>query len=179
MRTFLGLALVVVLCAVAIGDWLTGGPDPDPRFLPPLVIVPAEDPDAELNKPVDDALDKPLEAFSREKGPFGKAVADFSAATGLNFDVRWTALQAAGIDEHTPVTLSLKQVQARKVLQVILSDAGGGAASVDFTVDKGVVVVSTKDDLENTSFQHVRVFPLGPLLADFEPGTRKEGGVLI
>src|SRR6202000_2035272 len=57
--------------------------------------------------------------------------------TGTNMDVRWKALEAAGIDRNTPVSVNLHDVPYSKALTTILAEVGG-AANLDYTVDDGV-----------------------------------------
>jgi type II secretory pathway component GspD/PulD (secretin) len=66
--------------------------------------------------------------------------------TGINMDVRWPVLLNAGIDKNTPVTVNLHDVPIGKALSTILASVGG-TTPLEYTVDDGVVTISTHDDL--------------------------------
>ena len=69
--------------------------------------------------------------------------------TGINMDVRWPVLLNAGIDKNTAVTVNLHDVPISKALTTILSSVGG-TTPLDYTVEDGVVTISTHDDLAAT-----------------------------
>ncbi|HUO08550.1 MAG TPA: hypothetical protein VM008_09650 [Phycisphaerae bacterium] len=66
--------------------------------------------------------------------------------TGINMDVRWPVLLNAGIDKNTSVTVNLHEVPIGKALSTILASVGG-TTPLEYTVDDGVVTISTHDDL--------------------------------
>lgn len=80
-----------------------------------------------------------------------KVLAYLQDISGVKIQPDWAALQAAGVDEHSPVTLSLREVPFHKVISLVLQDVSlpGGAAgtSLGFCVEKGVVKISTLDRL--------------------------------
>ena len=61
--------------------------------------------------------------------------------------VRWDALQAAGVERSAKVTLNLKSVPLGAALRLILRSVAA-KEKLDFAVKDGVVVVSTVADLE-------------------------------
>lgn len=61
--------------------------------------------------------------------------------------VRWDALQAAGVERSAKVTLNLKSVPLGAALRLILRSVAA-KEKLDFAVKDGVVVVSTAADLE-------------------------------
>ncbi len=68
--------------------------------------------------------------------------------TQANIFVNWKALEVAGIDRSAPVSTRLKNVKFSKVLRTILESVGGGATSqLGYTVDEGVITISTNEDL--------------------------------
>ena len=79
-------------------------------------------------------------------------------------------MQAAGIDRNTPVSVNLKEVPFRKALTTILSEVGGGAANLGYTIDDGVITISTADDLNSAKYQVVRVFDIRDMLV--QPDTQ-------
>jgi hypothetical protein len=67
-------------------------------------------------------------------------------STGANIFVNWKALKTAGIDQHTPVTLNLKNAPFSKVLEAML-DSLGGKAKLDYEIESHVFTISTARDL--------------------------------
>lgn len=76
----------------------------------------------------------------------------------VNVHPKWRALEAAGIQRDSPVTVTVKDVPLGSLLQLALADAGNGAAA-RWAPMGNVVVVSTRDDLAATAKAGV---PSGP-----------------
>jgi hypothetical protein len=68
-------------------------------------------------------------------------------ASGLNINVKWTALEAMGVDKQTPVTVNLHKVSYRKALDIILENVGGMMGQLNYIIEDGVITISTSDDL--------------------------------
>lgn len=90
---------------------------------------------------------------------------DLAAQTHANLYINWTALQTAGIDKNTPVTLHLAGVSATRALRAILDQAGGATTNLNYTIDEGVLTISTREDLSSAKYQAVRVYNV----RDFAP----------
>ena len=120
--------------------------------------------DSPANRAVRERLDENLKEIVAEQLGFEKVIDFLRANTGTNIFVNWTALQTAQFDKNTPVTVSLREVPFRKVLTTILSDVGGGAANLGYTIDDGVITISTQDDLNSARYQVVRVFDIRDML---------------
>jgi beta-lactamase regulating signal transducer with metallopeptidase domain len=67
--------------------------------------------------------------------------------TGANIIVEWRALENAGIDKNTPVTLRMQRAAVDQVLDHLLHDVGGGTVKLDYMIDKGAIVISTDEEL--------------------------------
>jgi hypothetical protein len=67
--------------------------------------------------------------------------------TGANLLVNWRALEAAGIERKTPVTVQLRNATAHAVLSAILQSAGGDNVPLRYWYHKGILNVSTADYL--------------------------------
>ncbi|HUT01216.1 MAG TPA: hypothetical protein VM031_02080 [Phycisphaerae bacterium] len=67
-----------------------------------------------------------------------------------NIHVNWHALQAAGIHQTTKVSVNVGKVSVKRVLDLILCEAGAPAAGTDAelrsVVDGGVLIISTRAD---------------------------------
>ena len=86
---------------------------------------------------------------------------DTSAA---NMHVNWAALEAAGISKDTPVNLRLRGASLRKVLNLILTEAAGGADTLSFYSADGVLEITTREiaDQEMVTI----VYPVQDLLVE-------------
>jgi protein involved in polysaccharide export with SLBB domain/beta-lactamase regulating signal transducer with metallopeptidase domain len=65
--------------------------------------------------------------------------------TNANIFVNWNALAAAGIDRNSPVTLRLRNVAFGKVLDLLLASVSDGSSTLAYTVDQGVISISTAE----------------------------------
>jgi general secretion pathway protein D len=120
--------------------------------------------DSPQNRAVRARLDENLKEISADQNGFERVINFLRDATSTNIFVNWTALQAAGVDRTTPVSVNLREVPFRKALQTILSEVGGGAANLAYTIDDGVITISTRDDLNSARYRVVRVFDIRDML---------------
>jgi general secretion pathway protein D len=112
-------------------------------------------------------LDRRLPTIQLPQVALTDAIDFLRDTTGANILVNWKALEAASIDKQTPVTVSLHDVKFSKVLDIILSQAGGG--KLDRTIDDGVIYISTTDELNKAVI--TTVYDIRDLLIDpnFDP----------
>jgi hypothetical protein len=97
--------------------------------------------------------------------PLRDALDQIQDRTGLNMHVNWAALEANGITPDKPVTLRVRNVTARKALQLVLQSAAPDR-SVTFYVDGGIVEVTTQALADEQLI--TRVYPIGDLLLSQE-----------
>jgi len=69
--------------------------------------------------------------------------------SGANLVVEWGHLAAAGVDKNAPVTLRVKNVKFGRVLDLLLSSAGGGSVPLGYTIEEDIIRVSTRDHLDS------------------------------
>jgi type II secretory pathway component GspD/PulD (secretin)/tetratricopeptide (TPR) repeat protein len=97
-------------------------------------------------------------------------VIDFLRDVSLaNIFVNWRAIELAGINRTEPVTARLRDVKFSKALETILRDVGGGTVRLGYTIDEGVITISTEDDLASNVV--TRVYDIRDLIvsvADFD-----------
>jgi hypothetical protein len=142
--------------AVLAMAWLTPKPPP---ALPPLVrdvmsnyrwpasddfLIPTTQPNPTQHK-----LEKILEKVEVKKGRLDKLLAFIADSTGVNMAVNWRVLEAAGINGDCRVTLTLRHLPARVVLNETLRDAGGNNVKLGYTITDGIVRISTADELSH------------------------------
>lgn len=120
------------------------------RPLPPSRPFPALPGEAEqlLRRLTMQKVDKLDFSDSRLKD----VIAYLQVVTNLNIQVKWNALQVAGVDKSTAVNVRGRDLTVAKALDMILDDLGGGGTPLGFIVDKGVITISTKEDLSRKTY---------------------------
>ena len=88
----------------------------------------------------------------------------------VNIVVNWGALQAAGIDAGTVVgEIKLTNVTFEKALTTVLETVGGGQVDLRYTLDGGVITISTKEYLEDEGRTVIRVYDVRDLIDEAGP----------
>ncbi|MCC6424751.1 MAG: hypothetical protein IT447_14850 [Phycisphaerales bacterium] len=100
-------------------------------------------------------LDRKLPELRFDQVPFGDVIGFMQDVSGANIFVNWRALESAGIDRNTPVTARLRDIKFSKGLSTILSDVGGGMVKLGYTIDEGVITISTEEDLSKNVITRV------------------------
>jgi Flp pilus assembly secretin CpaC len=89
--------------------------------------------------------------------------------SGANIFVNWRTLEAAGIEKTAQVTARLRDVKVSKALNTILADIGGGNVKLGYTIDNGVITISTAEDLnKNTAINVYDIRDLLVIAPDFD-----------
>ena len=73
--------------------------------------------------------------------------------TDLPIHVKWRALEAVDINARTPVNIKLKNVTAAKALDILLGDLSTGDKKLAYTIDEGLVMISTGADMKGRLVQ--------------------------
>jgi hypothetical protein len=94
---------------------------------------------------------------------FGDAVDFLRDVSGANIHVDWRALESAGVGKDTVVNLRLRSVNMRKVLTLLLNEAGGGSL-LTFYSSEGVIEITTREVADRQMF--TRVYPIQDLIMD-------------
>jgi general secretion pathway protein D len=83
--------------------------------------------------------------------------------TSSNIEVNWKTLEAAGIERTAPVSLVLRNnVPFGTILNKVLEQVGG-TVELGYTVDDGIISISTRDDL-NLHHRDLKVVDIRDLL---------------
>jgi hypothetical protein len=136
--------------------------------LQPVVTSPATRPE-----PVVTRLDVKVPYFSYRDARLDRVLAAIADASGTNVVVRWRALEAAGISADAPVTVDLHDVAARTILDIVLSDTGGGTIALEYRAVDDLVTVSTADDFYRDAV--TRVYDVRDLIDAMMPAVIPEG----
>ena len=110
---------------------------------------PGDGPDKHVvdNETVRKALEKPLPEVTVDGVGFSDVIDFLRDVTRANIEVDWGALEAAGIDRNVPVTARLVNVKFSKVLAVVLKFAHADKDELDYVVEDGGIMISTRSDL--------------------------------
>ena len=113
--------------------------------------------------PRDRALDRTLPEMKFTGVTFGDAIDFIRDAGGVNIHVNWKALELQNVTPDTPVNIRLRSVSLRKVLNLLVSEAGGSDV-VTWYVDEGVIEVTTRELADKKVY--TRVYPVDDLVMD-------------
>jgi hypothetical protein len=109
------------------------------------------------------ALRRPLPDVKLDSVALADAIDYIRDVSSVNIVVNWRALEGAGISKDTVVTVRLRGVPLRRVLQVILSEAGG-TTELAFTHDEDVLEITTKELADKLLI--TRIYPVEDLIMD-------------
>jgi hypothetical protein len=83
-----------------------------------------------------------------DQAPFAQVIDSLRQRQAINIFVRWKALAEVGVDRQTPVTIDrLTDVSFSAVLEAVLDSVADQPGRLGYTVDKGIVYISTREDL--------------------------------
>lgn len=100
---------------------------------------------------LDRILDVVQPEVSFEEQPFDQVIEFLSEVNDLNVAVDWEDLDNHGIARDKPVSLRLKDVALRTVLEEVLTQIGG-EVPVRFAVGDGLVRIATKEKLDRNKY---------------------------
>jgi Flp pilus assembly secretin CpaC len=124
-------------------------------------------------------LDRPLPELRFDGAAFADVIDFLRDVTGANIFVNWRALENAGITRDEPVTARLRNVRFATALRTILNDVGGGAGfaavPLGYTVDEGVIYITTQEDLSRNVV--VQVYDIRDLIVDVPDFFPRGGGL--
>ncbi len=119
--------------------------------------------ESSADKLVRNRLNDSVGRLSVNDQPFSEVVKLLRNETGTNIVVNWNALTNAGVSRQTPISLTLRSVPFKKVLSIVLQQAqGSSGTTLGYSIDEGVITISTKDQLAQLSV--VRVYDITDLL---------------
>ena len=111
-------------------------------------------------------LMREIERLSFAEIDFKDVIQFLREYSDANIHVNRRALQAAGIEQNTKVTVDVRRITVKRALDLILRDVSGAAAGADaelrYVVDGGVLIISTKADLAREPIR--RVYDIRDLL---------------
>lgn len=117
-------------------------------------------------------LDKII-SLNNDHLTLGQVINYLRDTTGANIAVNWPALELAGLDQDSLVSVSLKKVRAEQLLRYTLDYVSADAFDTDkagYAIGEGVVKISTLRDLRTAT--ETRVYDIRKLLVGV--GIREE-----
>ena len=100
-------------------------------------------------------LDQKLPEVKFDNVAFSDVVDFFRDVSGANIFVDWRSLEGAGIDKSAQVSERLHDVKFSKALSTVLADVGGGTVKLGYSVDEGVITISTAEVLSQSTVTRV------------------------
>src|SRR4051794_40351638 len=126
-----GIILLGVIVLTGLGGVVVG------RSAPPATTQ------AIASKADDDAgLNRMVASVDFKETPLDEAVDSLRDQTKTNLVVDWAALEAAGIDRKSPISVRLNKLPLSRVLEVCLDLTGGVTVSLGYKADRGVIRVT-------------------------------------
>lgn len=113
-------------------------------------------------------LDRMVPELTFDAVGFSDVIDFLRDVSGAKIFVNWKSIEAANINRNAPITARLRNVRLSKALTIILDTAGGGHGKLGYTVEDGVIKISSIDDLP----KNVKVYDVRDLLMvppDFVP----------
>lgn len=107
----------------------------------------AEQGQSQVDAQVRAQLDRRLPELRFDQVPLDEVINFLRDVTNANIFVNWNALEKESIDKSTAVSARLRDVKFSKALDVILKYVGGSNVQLGYTVDEGVITISTLEDL--------------------------------
>ena len=99
--------------------------------------------DTELNRKLDEVLPE----FDFQEAPFEAVMEHLQEMQDINIAMDWEDLEANGIDRDKPVTILLRGLPFRTVLEEVLTQVGGDI-KLAFEISDGLLRIATKDKLD-------------------------------
>jgi len=102
------------------------------------------------------ALSSVVPELNVEAVPLERAVGFLRDSSGANIVVNWKILETLGVAKDTPVSLQVKNLTLRKMLQLVLDQASPNSSLV-FNVDSNVIQVTSQEDADKQMVTKVYV----------------------
>ena len=125
-------------------------------------IAPPARPPTRQEAEADVGLDRVVAKVDFRATAFQDAIEFLRQRTGTNILVGWRALEAAGIDRNTPITLHVTNLPLRRVLELVCDEAGGSTVMLISRARDGTIVVMTADDAAR--YAELRLYDVDDLL---------------
>ena len=116
---------------------------------------------AKQDAPLASAMSQPLPAVTFDDTPLEDAIEFIRNTSGAAIYVDWAALELAGVERTTPVSVQLRGVSASKLLQLTLQTASPFEELTFYAAD-GVVQVTTQEKADADMV--TRVYPIQDLI---------------
>jgi hypothetical protein len=145
---------------------------PAPYQIPPAVVPapPGAIPASQFGRGItksevtpNNALTKKLPELKFTQLPLADAIDHIRDVTGANIHVNWRSMELLNVTPQTQVSLSLRDVTARRALRALLDDTGAGEM-LTFYSDEGVLEVTTKELADSKMI--TRVYPVEDLVTE-------------
>jgi beta-lactamase regulating signal transducer with metallopeptidase domain/protein involved in polysaccharide export with SLBB domain len=106
-------------------------------------------------------LNRSFTELKFDKIPFSEVIEKLREITSVNISVNWRSVESAGIDQNAPVTLKLKNVALKDVLNTMLSELSPGLA---YKVEGNVIRIVMAEDATPPTKAELKAYDVTDLL---------------
>jgi uncharacterized Fe-S cluster protein YjdI len=120
-----------------------------------------------LREVTDKLMKKPLPAMDWPEASLAEVFSDLEKASGIQFEIHWTAMELVGIDQDSLVRHKSKNRTLKEVLPAVLDQVSADAFDDDklgYASRDGVLVISTRRVTKDITVS--RTYNIGPLLRE-------------
>jgi hypothetical protein len=93
------------------------------------------------------ALSQTVRELNVDGASLAKVIEFLRNVSGANLMVNWKSLEAAGVQRDALISLTVREVSLRKMLQLVLSQASP-QSPLSYSVDANVIQITTQEELD-------------------------------
>lgn len=148
------ICLLAIGCLVATGWAQSTGPGQDaskktaePRK-PRLTMQKPDMPERALRRlSTGQLLNLRFPSVSLDAVPLEQVMEWLAEQTGVNVLVRWSELEAVGVERHRAISVKARNLRFSQLLWLIMNEAGGRDGTLAYRATGNMIVLSTEEDL--------------------------------
>jgi len=114
----------------------------------------------------------PIAEVSFDEAPLEQALDWIGQVAGTNVVVRWSALEALGVERDQPITVRARRLTLARLLWLTLAEAGGTDVKLGYRADPDMILVSTAEELRQRMI--VKAYDVRDLLMTIPIGANFE-----
>jgi hypothetical protein len=119
--------------------------------------------DEDVDEVLLEKLDQKLPELNFEGAGLVDVIDFLRDASETNMVVEWQALENAGVDRNSPVSLRVRDVKFSRALDMILRDIAGGSVPLGYSIDGNVIRISTGENLD--ALTDIRAYDVRDIIA--------------
>lgn len=133
-----------------------------PVFMASIAVAQTIQPKSGSPRSALELLDERVPEVAFQDEPFERVVEWLRDHTGVNVTVHWQAMQDAGLERDTPISMKARNLKLSQVLWMIMSQAGGNEFELAYRVSDNLITLSLREDFEREMI--AKVYDVSDLL---------------